>query len=154
MSRPTRSAQLAAGVFAMALFSCGGSPPATLGVHDGRFSACPDRPNCVSSDAGDEAHRVEPFRFAAEPEAAWATLRDVLTAEPRTRIVKEDGRYLHAEATSRLLRFVDDVEFHLRPERSEIAVRSASRVGYSDLGVNRKRIEGLREKLRARGAIE
>jgi uncharacterized protein (DUF1499 family) len=72
---------------------------------------------------------------------------------PRTRIVKETEDYLHAECRSALFRFVDDLELQLRPSESIIAVRSASRLGYSDLGVNRRRVEGLRESLTRLGVL-
>jgi uncharacterized protein (DUF1499 family) len=87
------------------------------------------------------------------PDEAWAALKRVLGAEPRTRVVEEDNErwYLRAEATSRLFRFVDDVEFQLIPEEHLMHVRSASRVGYWDLGVNRRRVERLREALKREG---
>ncbi|MDX1765264.1 MAG: DUF1499 domain-containing protein, partial [bacterium] len=75
-------------------------------------------------------------------------------ALPGTTVVEETTDYLHAECTSALFRFVDDLEFHLRPSTHTLAVRSASRVGYSDLGVNRRRVEKLRKRLRQRGVVE
>ena len=75
---------------------------------------------------------------------AQARLKQVLLNEPRTRIVKEEGGYLHAEARSFLFRFVDDVEFMFDADQQVIHVRSASRLGYSDLGVNRRRVERIR----------
>jgi uncharacterized protein (DUF1499 family) len=72
---------------------------------------------------------------------------------PRTRIVTDAEGYLHAECRSALLGFVDDLELHLRPADAQIAVRSASRLGYSDMGVNRRRVEALRAALAARGVI-
>ncbi len=105
---------------------------------------CPDRPNCVSSQAADAAHFVEPLRFNGPPDAAWRELRRALLLQPRVRIERDTGKYLHAEARSRLFRFVDDVEFLLVANERLIHVRSASRTGYSDLGVNRKRVERLR----------
>jgi len=127
------------------------APP--LGLHDGRLQPCPASPNCVSSDAGDESHRVEPYRLAGEPQAAWQALQDAVRAFPRATVITVTSDYLHAEFRSFLFRFVDDMEFHLRPAEGIIAVRSASRVGYSDLGVNRRRVEDLRQALRARGVV-
>lgn len=126
----------------------------TTGVVDNRFVACPETPNCVSSDADDEEHRVAPYRLKAMPAEAWSGLRTVLEAQARTTLVTVDGRYIHAEVRSAIFRFVDDAEFHLRPDDGIIAVRSASRIGYSDLGVNRKRVETIREALRARDLIQ
>lgn len=112
---------------------------------------CPNKPNCVSSDAADRAHRVEPFELTAAPEQAWKAARAAVAALPRTTITAESEGALHAECKSLLLGFVDDLDLRLRRAEGVIAVRSASRVGYGDLGVNRKRVEHLREALRKRG---
>lgn len=127
---------------------------ATPGLQDQRLAPCPNRPNCVSSDAapGTE-HYIEAFLLQITPEEAWAALRELLTEQARVHIVSADDSYLHAEARTRWLGFVDDMEFHLRPERGQIAVRSASRLGYSDLGVNRKRVEALRRQLQTQGVL-
>jgi uncharacterized protein (DUF1499 family) len=127
--------------------------PKPLGVQQGRLSPCPKQPNCVSSDASDAAHYVEPYRLRIAPEAAWRQLQTVITSLPRTQIISRTDCYLHAEARSLVFRFVDDMEFQLRPQEQLIAVRSASRLGYSDLGVNRKRVEQVRERLRAQGIV-
>lgn len=112
---------------------------------------CPNKPNCVSSDAPDRAHRVEPFELTAAPEQAWKAARAAVAALPRTTITAESDTALHAECRSLLLGFVDDLDLRLRRAEGVIAVRSASRVGYGDLGVNRKRVEHLRGTLRKRG---
>lgn len=125
-----------------------------IGIKSGRLTACPSSPNCVCSDAEDPAHRIDPFVLAAKPETAWAALREEIAARPRTRIVKAADDYLHVEEKSRFFGFVDDIEFHLRPADQIIAVRSASRVGYSDLGVNRKRVESIRKRLQERGFLQ
>ena len=109
-----------------------------------RLAPCPQSPNCVSSLAPDESHRVDPIRFTGDPVAALAKLRAVIEAMPRTKITRIDGDSLHAEFTSWLLRFVDDVDAVVDPDAGVIHVRSSSRVGYSDLGVNRKRVEEIR----------
>ena len=108
------------------------------------LSPCPNRPNCVSSLSTDDEHRIEPLTFSMPVAEALARLKQVLLNEPRTSIVKEEGGYLHAEARSFLFRFVDDVEFLFDAEKRVIHMRSASRIGYSDLGVNRRRIERIR----------
>lgn len=107
---------------------------------------CPNRPNCVSSLATGTRHFIEPLHFTDEPGKAWARLKAVLQQQPRTRIVAEQGDYLRAECRSLVFRFVDDVEFVMQPQQQQIQVRSASRTGYSDLGVNRRRVERLREQ--------
>ena len=135
----------------MPIFS--GRRPRNLGVSEGRLAACPSSPNCVSSDSADDEHRVEPFEFARDASEAWQATRDAVSALPRTRIVTESADYLHAECRSALLGFVDDLELHLRAEQGRIAVRSASRLGYSDLGVNRERVKRLRAALSRAGAI-
>ncbi len=138
-------ALLAGGVLTLALFSLLSRKPANLGPHEGRLSACPASPNCVCSQGGEDAgHAVEPLRFQNSPEEAWARLQTVLRSWPRTQIVQVNETYLHAECTSLVFRFVDDVEFLLDREARLIHVRSASRAGRSDLGVNRQRVEAIR----------
>jgi uncharacterized protein (DUF1499 family) len=107
---------------------------------------CPNKPNCVSSQAppDDALHAIAPLACAGDPDAAWAKLRQAIGALPRTRIVMEEAGYLRAEATSLIFRFVDDLECSLDRTAGVIHLRSASRVGYGDLGVNRKRVERLR----------
>ena len=112
---------------------------------------CPDSPNCVSSDAADPAHYIAPIAIRSDPQQAWQALIRYLEGDRAFTILERDGEYLRAEARTRWLRFVDDVDFVLRPERREIAMRSASRVGYSDLGANRRRLESLRRALGATG---
>ncbi len=126
----------------------------TTGLVDDRFAPCPNSPNCVSSDATDEEHRIEPYRLTAAAEDAWHGLQNVLAAEPRTRLVEVSNTYLRVEVHSAVMRFVDDTEFSLRASEGIIAVRSAARTGYSDRGVNRERIERIRQALRARGLVE
>jgi uncharacterized protein (DUF1499 family) len=139
---------------AMSLFACAGRRPSTLGTSDGRLAACPSSPNCVSSDAADASHRVAPFELAVPAAQAWTALREAVAALPRTRIVRDADGYLHAECRSALLGFVDDLELQLRATERQIAVRSASRLGHSDLGVNRRRVEALRAALAARGVLQ
>src|SRR5262245_180732 len=98
------------------------------------LAPCPDKPNCVSSLAPDEEHRVAPFALAGEK--GWTALRDAVAAMPRTKIVEERPGYLHAECRSRIMRFVDDLELARGATGDRIDVRSASRVGYGDWGVN------------------
>ncbi len=109
------------------------------------LAPCPNRPNCVSSQATDPSHFIEPIRFPGSPADAWAVLKFALQSLPRTSVVEEAGWYLRAEAKSRIFGFIDDVEFLMDVPKGMIHVRSASRTGYSDLGVNRNRIEHVRK---------
>jgi uncharacterized protein (DUF1499 family) len=120
-------------------------PPDNLGVVNGRLADCPDSPNCVSSQSDDPEHRVEPLPLLGSASETLGRLKSILEAMPRTRVVDERESYVHAEATSRVFGFVDDVEFLADEEKQVIHVRSASRVGHSDLGVNRDRVERIRE---------
>jgi len=133
--------------------ACGGRMPTELGPIDGSLRPCPGSPNCVSSFASDPTHRIAPLRIVGPSAAAWQGLVTLLEEGPRIEIVSEQGSYLHAVFTSRIMRYRDDVEFLLMPTRDEIAVRSASRVGYGDMGANRARIEGIRSRLAERGFV-
>jgi uncharacterized protein (DUF1499 family) len=144
---------LAAVVIVMPLFSCAGSKPTNLGVKDLRLAPCPSTPNCVSSDATDPAHWVAAFQLAVAATDGWRTTRAAVANLPRTRIATETDDYLHAECSSAFFGFVDDIELHLRLTHDIIAVRSAARLGHSDFGVNRKRVENLRLLLRNQGVI-
>jgi uncharacterized protein (DUF1499 family) len=119
--------------------------PANLGVIKGKFSPCRRTPNCVSSqaDPADQEHYVAPIPFKGD---AIAAVRKAVESMPRTRIVSADSHYLYAEFRSRLLRYVDDVEFHF--DGKNIHVRSASRLGRRDFGVNRARVEELRRLIK------
>jgi uncharacterized protein (DUF1499 family) len=105
---------------------------------------CPDSPNCVSSQAHDARHYIEPFTFQDAPAVAMQRLRRALLGEKRVTIVEEQSAYLHAEVRSLVFRFVDDVEFALSADQQLIRIRSSARTGYSDFGVNRRRIERIR----------
>jgi len=108
---------------------------------------CPPTPNCVTSaQTADDEHHVLPLRFEDSPEVAWEKLRKSLKSQERWVIVEDANGHIRAGATSKVFKFVDDVEFWLDPAKRIIQVRSASRVGYWDFGVNRKRIESLREQ--------
>ncbi|WP_139557159.1 DUF1499 domain-containing protein [Methylotetracoccus oryzae] len=119
----------------------------------GRIQACPATPNCVSSSSRSDSHYVRAFSFEGDPDAAWARLKQAVQGEPGLAVVEDSSvdRYLRLKATSRVFRFVDDVEFQLLPASKMIAVRSASRVGYWDFGVNGRRVERLRERFNASG---
>lgn len=119
-----------------------------LGVVAGRLKPCPESPNCVCSQDSDAGPAIDPIAFSGSADDALRCLKRVLAEYPRTKIIDEAPGYLRAESRSALFRFVDDLEFLVDAEASEIHVRSAARVGYSDLGANRKRVEAIREAFR------
>jgi uncharacterized protein (DUF1499 family) len=118
--------------------------PGNLGVHGGRLAPCKRSPNCVSSqaDRADLEHYIAPIR------GTMAAARDAVRAMPRTTVVEEKENYLYAEFRTRLLRYVDDVELFF--DGQVLQVRSCSRLGRRDFGVNRKRVEALRALIEAR----
>ena len=118
--------------------------PTNIGVKDGKLAACPASPNCVSSQADDAEHRIDAIRYEGNKVDAMAKLKRAIATLPRAAIVTESAGYLHVECTSLIFRFVDDVEFGIDEPKRTIHFRSASRVGRSDFGVNRKRMETLR----------
>ena len=110
----------------------------------GALAACLEKPNCVSSLATDGEHGIEPLASGESAAEALRRAAERLAAMPGTEIVRSETGYLHAECKSSLFGFVDDVELHLDRQTGVLHVRSASRVGYSDLGVNRRRVDSLR----------
>jgi uncharacterized protein (DUF1499 family) len=127
-----------------------GSPPPTLGVHEGSLAPCPATPNCVASGAADAGHAIAAFAFAGDPAIAMSALADAIRAQPGASIVTSRADYLHAEFTSAVFGFVDDAEFLLDAKAGVIHIRSAARLGISDLGVNRARTEVIRAAYAAR----
>jgi uncharacterized protein (DUF1499 family) len=124
------------------LTACAGEPPQNIGIQNDRLAACPASPNCVSSFESDEEHSIPAIAASLEQ------IEQVLLTMDAANIVEAGNNYLYAEFTSRLMGYVDDVEFLYDPVRGVSHVRSASRLGHSDLGANRKRIESIREKLK------
>ncbi|NBD32255.1 MAG: DUF1499 domain-containing protein [Cyanobacteria bacterium] len=121
-----------------------GKRPTNLGVTAGKLAPCPNTPNCVSSQSSDPEHTIAPL-----PYAQITDIKRVVDNMERTTIIEETDNYLYAEFKSKLMGFVDDVEFHKDDVNQVIHVRSASRLGKSDLGVNRKRVEEIRQRLQA-----
>ena len=119
-----------------------GTRPDNLGVKDGRFAPCKPTPNCVSSqaDRADREHYVAPIVYTG----TMQQLRDAVESMTRATVIREEGNYLYAEYSSALMGFVDDLELLFDEKAGLVHVRSASRLGRSDFGVNRKRIEELR----------
>jgi uncharacterized protein (DUF1499 family) len=124
-------------------------PSKAVGLSDGRLAGCPNTPNCVSTQASRANQFVEPIPYDGPAVDAWEKLVNVIRSMPRCRIVKLEERYLHAEFRSFVFGFIDDIEAAIDEEAKQIHLRSASRVGYSDLGVNRQRIERIRQRYTA-----
>ncbi|MBC7484750.1 MAG: DUF1499 domain-containing protein [Rhizobacter sp.] len=134
----------------------GSSPPADLGVRDGKLKPPSATDNSVSSQAllypdnpRHQAARIAPLPLRGDGAMTLAKIRAVVEAMAGAKVVKSDAGYLYAQCTTPLMKFVDDVEFWYDPAAQVIQVRSASRVGKGDLGVNRKRIEAVRAALAA-----
>jgi len=124
-----------------------GKRPTNIGIQSGQLTPCPGTPNCVNSQSQNAQHSIQPLTYNSTPTEAMANLKTVIQSLERTQIITETENYLYAEFTSKLMGYVDDVEFLLDDRAKVIHVRSASRLGQSDLGVNRKRIETIRTKL-------
>ena len=119
-----------------------------LGLEKSRLKPCPDSPNCVGSmeDPTDEVHYLEPLKMTGNLNESRNLIKTILAESPRVEIIVDEDFYLHAEFTTKIMRFVDDVEFYFDEENGLIHYRSASRVGYSDLGLNHKRMQEIRKK--------
>jgi uncharacterized protein (DUF1499 family) len=122
--------------------------PTNLGVKDGRLAPCKRSPNCVSSqaDPADREHYIPPIEFRG----AMTDLRKAVEAMERATVISATGQYLYAEYRTRLLRYVDDLELFYDERAGLVHVRSASRLGRRDFGVNRERVEALRTILHKR----
>ena len=129
------------------MFNFSGTRPSNLGVNGGKLAAVPDSPNCVSSQAptDDSEHYVAPLTLAGGASEAIAKLKATVQAMDGTEIIEETADYLYAEFTTKLMGYVDDVEFYADGSGT-VQVRSASRLGKSDLGANRTRIETIRKQ--------
>ncbi|ELK47597.1 DUF1499 domain-containing protein [Halobacillus sp. ACCC02827] len=117
-----------------------------IGVKSGRLSACPDKPNCVSTQADQEEKRMSPLPFTRDLETSKKHIMNVLGDMDRTKVEIEEDHYIHTVVTTKVLKFKDDVEFYFDPDERVIHFRSASRVGYSDFGVNKKRMQEISKK--------
>ncbi|MCD5324847.1 MULTISPECIES: DUF1499 domain-containing protein [Pontibacillus] len=115
-----------------------------LGVKDGKLAECPSSPNCVSTQAEDASKKMEPLPFKGTREETKDTLKNILNEYGRVSIEEETEDYIHATFKTKIMRFTDDVEFYLDDNAEVVHFRSASRVGYSDLGKNRSRMEEIR----------
>ena len=124
-----------------------GKRPDNLGVRNNKLAPCPNTPNCVCSQEKRRSHAVEPLSVSAPPGLAMEKVKTAVASIQGATIITSDANYLHAECKSQLLGFIDDLEVLWDEENQLCHVRSASRLGYSDLGANRKRVENLRKLL-------
>lgn len=118
------------------------STPVARGVVGNQLGTCLSSPNCVSTRNADEGHRIDPLHFEGDAASAKSKLNAVLQARSDTKLIEDSGNYVRVEFTTAIMRFVDDGEFLIQD--GKIDVRSGSRVGYSDLGKNRSRMEEIR----------
>ncbi|MGB8339163.1 MAG: DUF1499 domain-containing protein [Burkholderiales bacterium] len=127
-----------------------GSRPKNLGARAGKLAPCPNKPNCVSSQADTtDSHYIPPIALSGSANEAVARIKKIILTMPRTQVVNEAPNYLYVEFTSKLMGYVDDVEFYVDENVKRIHVRSASRLGYRDFNVNRNRIEAIRTQFNA-----
>lgn len=150
----SKSLLLSAGMLSViALTACAATTPETVKrpADSVTLAPCPESPNCISSQApaDDAQHYMAPLTYTGTAEEAREKLLAVIGAMPRTKVVADEGNYIHATFTSLIFRFVDDVEFVIDDSAKQIHFRSAARVGYGDMGVNRKRMEEITSRFAA-----
>ncbi len=123
--------------------------PEYLGVKDGKLARCKSSPNCVSSqgDPGDAEHYIAPIAFKGGAAEAMAAARKAIEGMEGSTVIRSEGGYLYAEYRTKLMRFVDDLELVFDDKAGVLHVRSASRLGRRDFGVNRARVEALRARI-------
>lgn len=122
--------------------------PTDLGVSNGKLAKCPDSPNCISTQADSETHQMEPVSFTGDMDAAVSKIKQTVAKNfSRAELIEEKGGYLRYEFTSLIFRFVDDIEFVVDDTSKQIHFRSASRVGHSDMGANRRRMQKISKEL-------
>ena len=138
----TPSSQIAALPIVKNIFA--GHSPDNLGVNEDHLASCPNSPNCVLSQDADTAHSISPIVYDTDLDTAREALLKILTVVPRTQIIEQKDNYIRAQSESRLMGFIDDLEFYFPKNEKIIHLRSASRLGESDLGVNRRRLEQIR----------
>jgi len=114
-----------------------------IGIVDGKLHPCPKSPNCVSTQAIDENQKIEPIKYSGSLEDAKGKILNIINSLKRSKIITDEENYIHIEFRTATFRFVDDVEFLFDDKEKIIHFRSRARMGYSDMGVNRKRMEEI-----------
>lgn len=140
------------GVLSLMLSACVVLPKTSEDLDS--LSGCLPFPNCVSTQSASPIHKLNNFTLTQPIDQAWPKILAQVESLPNIKIVQQDGFYVYAKAYSQLFRFVDYVEVFGREDSNELQVRSSSMLGLSDLGVNRNRVEQLREGLHRNGLIE
>lgn len=118
-----------------------------VGIVDGKFYPCPNTPNCVSTQATDAKHKISPIKYFGTMSEAKEKISKIVNSLKRTKIITNTENYIHAEVRTATFKFVDDVEFFFDDSEKIVQFRSRARSGHSDMGVNRKRMEKIREML-------
>jgi len=131
------------GVMGILIFCMGCKAP-EIGLTPAGLAPCPDSPNCVTSQAKTGKQAVRPLTYSTDRATAFAKIKQIVSNQDNATIVAETNDYLHAEFRSKFMGFVDDMEFWFPEDQAVIHLRSASRLGYSDFGVNRKRVQHIR----------
>lgn len=114
-----------------------------LGVENGQFKPLSSNPNGVSSQAKDDSKLVETLPFSGDLEATKTLLLEVCKSYGDVKIIREERTYIHVVFTTGKMKFNDDAEFYLDEEKQLVHYRSESRIGYSDMGLNRERYDAL-----------
>lgn len=140
---------LIAGVAGLFALSMTAAMPRNLGVHNSRLAECPKSPNCVCTQSEESSHWIAPLNFSCPASEVLPMLRSIVAKMSGASVSEQGEHYLRIEFRSSFFRFIDDLEFLVEPESSRVHFRSASRVGYSDLGVNRTRMEEIRRRFMA-----
>lgn len=120
--------------------------PASIGIKEGTLALCENKPNCVCSLDNRPNFMISPLNWAGSEALGISKVEELVHSFPRTRVISKSDNYLHAEFATLLFGYVDDVEFLVDVKAQKIHMRSASRLGYSDLGANRSRIEKLKSQ--------
>ena len=118
-----------------------------VGIVDGKFYPCPNTPNCVSTQATDAKHKISPISYSGTMSEVKEKIIKIVNSLKRTKIITNTENYIHAEVRTATFKFVDDVEFFFDDSEKIVQFRSRARSGHSDMGVNRKRMEKIREML-------
>ncbi|MHA1913110.1 MAG: DUF1499 domain-containing protein [Promethearchaeota archaeon] len=111
-----------------------------VGMKDGKFHPCPKSPNCVSTQSLDDKHKLQPLEYTGTIEEVKSKIKEIIATFKRTKLVTEQQNYLHYEFRTATFKFIDDVEFYFEDANNLIHFRSGARTGWSDMGVNRKRM--------------
>lgn len=135
----------------LALTGCSGSAPVAGGISNGDVLPCPDTPNCVSTAETDTKQTISPLTYRGSREQAIVKLKKIINDLPNTKLRQEKDGYLWWECKSKIFGFIDDLEIYLPAKQQLIQIRSASRMGYSDFGVNRERVEKIKQRFNNNG---